>query len=153
MRERRLSVCLAVAFFRITPARAGKTRCWQALRHGTRDHPRSCGKDATSPLATMTSSGSPPLVRERPVGEAPAPGLFGITPARAGKTFYGNDGVAHIGDHPRSCGKDIGIDIVLTLCLGSPPLVRERRYCYGWYHWGNGITPARAGKTPAVCTG
>ena len=79
--------------------------------------------------------------------------LFGITPARAGKTHA----VGHVGqrdeDHPRSCGKDLIKNETLFVLVGSPPLVRERPlYCIL-----DGaacrITPARAGKTfiHAVC--
>ena len=92
--------------------------------------------------------GSPPLVRERRQYSHSHAMLFGITPARAGKTHA----VGHVGqrdeDHPRSCGKDLIKNETLFVLVGSPPLVRERPlYCIL-----DGaacrITPARAGKTP-----
>ena len=71
---------------RITPARAGKTHWVDGSSCGSRNHPRSCGKDTVSFEALAASSESPPLVRERrPQNFRP---FFrpGITPARAGKT-------------------------------------------------------------------
>ena len=72
-----------------------------------RDHPRSCGKDASKRLTEASAAGSPPLVRERLVFDRFHVDVYGITPARAGKT-----NIYHIRgdtdrDHPRSCGKDI----------------------------------------------
>ena len=72
---------------RITPARAGKTAgctVWPGMH---RDHPRSCGKDDWENLPIRRNGGSPPLVRERPLGPSILPVYRGITPARAGKTL------------------------------------------------------------------
>ena len=91
-----------------------------------RDHPRSCGKDASKRLTEASAAGSPPLVRERLVFDRFHVDVYGITPARAGKT-----NIYHIRgdtdrDHPRSCGKDSILFSFCSLVAGSPPLVRER---------------------------
>ena len=71
-----------------------------------------------------------------------------ITPARAGKTLFDSNLVTFYGDHPRSCGKDSGLQRRAVCRPGSPPLVRERRADWGEEDPNDGITPARAGKTP-----
>ena len=49
----------------ITPARAGKTKSRLPFALTIQDHPRSCGKDYHPPSRLPSTSGSPPLVRER----------------------------------------------------------------------------------------
>ena len=49
----------------ITPARAGKTASTCTRLASSRDHPRSCGKDAHRYKTAAGRTGSPPLVRER----------------------------------------------------------------------------------------
>ena len=70
-----------------------------------------------------------------------------ITPARAGKTPAELWKSKELGDHPRSCGKDIIMSILMMIFLGSPPLVRERPTILEQGTCAFGITPARAGKT------
>ena len=75
-----------------------------------------------------------------------------ITPARAGKTLFDSNLVTFYGDHPRSCGKDSGLQRRAVCRPGSPPLVRERRADWGEEDPNDGITPARAGRTsPLNC--
>ena len=52
-----------------------------------------------------------------------------------------------IGNHPRSCGKDLILGVRSVCSGGSPPLVRERRQNRYRRMPAHGITPARAGKT------
>ena len=54
---------------------------------------------------------------------------------------------ACIGDHPRSCGKDVIFLLSFPGLVGSPPLVRERLFVVVDPEDNDGITPARAGKT------
>ena len=131
----------------ITPARAGKTESESGPLPFRWDHPRSCGKDPNSSIMDSCRSGSPPLVRERPLAAANDDSLCGITPARAGKTtlFLIQDAMHR--DHPRSCGKDLPRLISALFNTGSPPLVRERPHCERLVTRNAGITPARAGKT------
>ena len=71
-----------------------------------------------------------------------------ITPARAGKTSILEPTWFRLGDHPRSCGKDVEPDRWTWTIRGSPPLVRERPAARAYAAWTSRITPARAGKTP-----
>ena len=134
-------------YFRITPARAGKT-C-RSVNRGCifRDHPRSCGKDDDTITFLQVNRGSPPLVRERLVQDIVRGPNRGITPACAGKTVRAGNRLREPRDHPRSCGKDGQHHHDRNRRRGSPPLVRERPMMWMPYCSCKGITPARAGKT------
>ena len=71
----------------------------------------------------------------------------GITPAGAGKTRVVGDIGEHCEDHPRRCGENLFILVLVALPLGSPPQVRGKQDAMqGIFKW-LGITPAGAGKT------
>ena len=72
----------------ITPARAGKTPYFRRSSRSSQDHPRSCGKDLPCEAPAMARTGSPPLVRERQSRRRLPANSVGITPARAGKTYF-----------------------------------------------------------------
>ena len=126
VRERQIASLSLRRFYRITPARAGKTTIVLLSISGLKDHPRSCGKDPSSASKPIASSGSPPLVRERRACAHMFSCRVGITPARAGKTLSFSIYSVASQDHPRSCGKDICPCNGKNQDTGSPPLVRER---------------------------
>ena len=126
MRERQKYIGVDKLHFRITPARAGKTHNGIQSYQSRWDHPRSCGKDWDASKASNGPVGSPPLVRERLKSLISSRSRFRITPARAGKTDSCRGVLSSFQDHPRSCGKDRIVPRRQSLCLGSPPLVRER---------------------------
>ena len=72
---------------RITPAGAGKTRCWAASRVSLRDHPRRCGENECPLLKSRGQLGSPPQVRGKLQLATGLGKTVRITPAGAGKTF------------------------------------------------------------------
>ena len=147
VRERHLTTRYSRPAAGITPARAGKTFSVAFLSPRFRDHPRSCGKDSERSAKPWPITGSPPLVRERPVHRRDGGRCIGITPARAGKTSSSMVPPKSMQDHPRSCGKDCITSWSIILFLGSPPLVRERHVISSQRKRILGITPARAGKT------
>ena len=126
VRERLDFLPLPCNLLRITPARAGKTITSTSPSMAFEDHPRSCGKDHIEESEKQTQWGSPPLVRERLCRQFKHFFIFGITPARAGKTPAFCRQICSIWDHPRSCGKDRDAAEILGNHMGSPPLVRER---------------------------
>ena len=111
------------------------------------DHPRSCGKDSGALAEGADCMGSPPLVRERLCTWKRMAMCIRITPARAGKTDSPDVLQYFFEDHPRSCGKDLLLVNIIRFILGSPPLVRERRFAFTIQRPWRRITPARAGKT------
>ena len=90
-----LSDCKLVCF-RITPARAGRTRHQSKITSRHQDHPRSRGKDIIVTLIILCEQGSPPLAREGPLGCEADDIVTGITPARAGRTITAFCVVIHI---------------------------------------------------------
>ena len=109
-----------------------------------------CGKDKYFDSYPLVGLGSPPHVRERRRYWL-LPRRYGrITPACAGKTLQ-YVGVSEAErDHPRMCGKDLIEQAASSLKAGSPPHVRERHTVVWIRHMDSRITPACAGKTPAI---
>ena len=139
--------------YRITPARAGKTR-WRGVRLGdVRDHPRACGENCFQTMGLCDAHGSPPRVRGKLNDRDNIRRQQRITPARAGKTIKLDLHIGEKPDHPRACGENPQGSVKGCRLPGSPPRVRGKprsnrrcRFCVG-------ITPARAGKTrtPRSC--
>ena len=71
---------------RITPAGAGKTRDNQHPPPARQDHPRRCGENFATCVASCFFAGSPPQVRGKLQAIVDALPQIRITPAGAGKT-------------------------------------------------------------------
>ncbi len=150
MRERPKSIAVRTFSAGITPARAGTTFTFTAPYSRIQDHPRSCGNDYYEELKRVSKEGSPPLVRERLRLCASSPDIRRITPARAGTTSDGWITKMAIKDHPRSCGNDSQGANLNQIVMGSPPLVRERRWVCIQVEKITRITPACAGTTGII---
>ena len=74
-------------------------------------------------------------------------GCYGITPADAGKTGMAAFANFWQKDHPRGCGENIIINIIIDATLGSPPRMRGKRLDTNRGRYFVRITPADAGKT------
>ena len=111
------------------------------------DHPRVCGKNRSKSEPSSLVTGSPPRVREKLIHFVCATTSLGITPACAGKTFKESNPLFLPWDHPRVCGKNIHLSIVVVCVSGSPPRVREKLVKFPPLVQHVGITPACAGKT------
>ena len=90
--------------------------------------------------------GSPPRVRGKAIQARKDTSPFGITPARAGKSYLQLNQTILQRDHPRACGEKISHYILAASYLGSPPRVRGKGLCGRYERLLPGITPARAGK-------
>ena len=111
---------------RITPACAGKT-AKAHQRHGAdADHPRVCGENIYAVVIDDEATGSPPRVRGKPEPKSIAELRQRITPACAGKTGCELKFEADAADHPRVCGENRRVYIVVRLHRGSPPRVRGK---------------------------
>ena len=71
MREKLITITRLVDVLGITPACAGKTLFDYDTFTEVQDHPRVCGKNFESKLATSLEPGSPPRVREKHIFERP----------------------------------------------------------------------------------
>ena len=132
----------------LTPACAGKTPRFRAVRSKGTAHPRVCGENVVMSIEARREVGSPPRVRGKPP-LARLGGLAGrLTPACAGKTAGTPTTCTRATAHPRVCGENAQVYNDILPNSGSPPRVRgkprrPRRYRIDW-----GLTPACAGKTP-----
>ena len=74
----------------------------------------------------------------------------GITPAYAGKSLKYAKEEHGIEDHPRVCGEKFPGWELQKCVVGSPPRMRGKERYFVWQEDGTGITPAYAGKRPAM---
>ena len=131
----------------ITPACAGnRIQPPQQVQH-LGDHPRVCGEQPLTTIASSHEIGSPPRVR----GTAALPvlelGQHRITPACAGNSSFSFSLAAFDWDHPRVCGEQPFHAPSPTQTAGSPPRVRGTDRCFFSYAYSRGITPACAGNS------
>ena len=91
---------------RITPACAGKTKCYSRNTMVGADHPRVCGENTMLLTLSKNSVGSPPRVRGKPLSSSATIPRARITPACAGKTPLMNSFSCAPPDHPRVCGEN-----------------------------------------------
>ena len=131
----------------ITPACAGKSSTFSAMRRRRRDHPRLCGEKQSKILEKCGSSGSPPLVRGKVAARAVSAWRVRITPACAGKRTRCRNRLVPDRDHPRLCGEKGLAPGEPPTALGSPPLVRGKVFVEKQSENLTGITPACAGKS------
>ena len=132
----------------ITPARAGKSGHRVGFLTAFGDHPRACGEKCNNEKAAPERQGSPPRVRGKETRQNAVQTRPGITPARAGKRAAS---FAHSGkcrDHPRACGEKDMLEKIYLHYKGSPPRVRGKDVSGSRTGVSDGITPARAGKSP-----
>ena len=132
----------------IIPARAGFTRTGPARPPGAPDHPRSRGVYFFTDENIDVIPGSSPLARGLHalfgcVGEQ-----GGIIPARAGFTTMPVNADNVLGDHPRSRGVYLRLELVYGWSVGSSPLAGGVRADPLAERPGGRIIPARAGFTP-----
>ena len=97
----------------ITPADAGKTNFDDWRRCITEDHPRGCGENLVTGIANDNADGSPPRMRGKLFMFPPCFPNKRITPADAGKTFYVGQTHWERRDHPRGCGENPSIGVLM----------------------------------------
>ena len=132
---------------RIIPARAGPTHALSWRRGHGADHPRSCGANVCWTVPMSVPIGSSPLVRgQQTCGTRPRKRQR-IIPARAGPTWPRCGTRPRRPDHPRSCGANQAIRVVVISGNGSSPLVRGQLGLVFYRYVALRIIPARAGPT------
>ena len=89
----------------ITPACAGKRKLGQLFRAGIQDHPRMRGEKPHVHRVRFYAVGSPPHARGKVTITRIPSGIFGITPACAGKREGSPAGFGYVEDHPRMRGE------------------------------------------------
>ena len=86
-------------------------------------------------------------MRGKAVSDAAAVGVWGITPAHAGKSRILWDSFKHFMDHPRACGEKGRSSVHDLRRLGSPPRMRGKAALVIGFDRRIRITPAHAGKS------
>ena len=141
---------VSVDFDRITPARAGKSAySFQAQRTGE-DHPRTRGEKNHLRTADTDIGGSPPHARGKVLYQEHPDRVYGITPARAGKSRSPARISTITEDHPRTRGEKSVLKYPAHHLKGSPPHARGKVLRDASAHSWIRITPARAGKRPRL---
>ena len=110
----------------ITSACAEQTPRRASPAHGSWDHLRVCGADASVDGLVVDELGSPPRVRSRPDGRPHRRWYAGITSACAEQTCESRVRLRGAWDHLRVCGADASSAHCFILPMGSPPRVRSR---------------------------
>ena len=131
----------------LIPACAGKT---PSLRPGANHlgaHPRVCGENCPRAVPVAHELGSSPRVR----GKLAENGLVGnvgrLIPACAGKTSERSSSSHPKRAHPRVCGENSLIVLLVAVLPGSSPRVRGKLRLGLPVVAMNGLIPACAGKT------
>ena len=133
----------------LIPARAGKTSSSERPAARPRAHPRACGENNPLMKLFSTGEGSSPRVRgKRRIGRIPARPVR-LIPARAGKTPRTAGRGARGRAHPRACGENSLARPWNARENGSSPRVRGKPPGRQRRPGGEGLIPARAGKTPS----
>ena len=109
VREKPIYLVKVGVRLRITPACAGKTYTLILEKYHHQDHPRVCGKNTILCSSLSWITGSPPRVREKLDRKTSLAKAIGITPACAGKTKSSGRESRMDWDHPRVCGKNVGL--------------------------------------------
>ena len=130
----------------LIPACAGKTRGRPFPARACPAHPRVCGENRTRSEASGPGGGSSPRVRGKhpPVLEIGGP--VGLIPACAGKTPRTPNGWKRRRAHPRVCGENPVVKMLVTPHRGSSPRVRGKLDALARVRARDGLIPARAGK-------
>ena len=89
-------------------------------------------------------------MRGKPIWKAASGRGIGITPADAGKTKSPPGGIRRAWDHPRGCGENLPTASIKHFRTGSPPRMRGKPAVFAYGGSQYRITPADAGKTPAL---
>ena len=134
----------------LIPARAGKTINRSYARSIAQAHPRACGENQSYMDIQPWRTGSSPRVRGKLPYRARGRGDLRLIPARAGKTDGAGGEDREDRAHPRACGENITLTILMPVAPGSSPRVRGKLGDPNDWPKPIGLIPARAGKTSSA---
>ena len=132
---------------RLIPACAGKTPGTNFFIASSPAHPRVCGENLTRRAVCRGNMGSSPRVRGKLCGHFLGSFGAGLIPACAGKTRRPRRRQTPPAAHPRVCGENSIVTLVIESTKGSSPRVRGKPgRKHPKPHPGR-LIPACAGKT------
>ena len=147
MRGKHSTVSFHAMRVRIIPAHAGQTPHTHRASSPRSDHPRTCGANHLHVSAKFGYFGSSPHMRGKRGFHMPLAHCAGIIPAHAGQTTRLSFLRILRTDHPRTCGANRLILIIITPSPGSSPHMRGKRRVLLWLPGYGRIIPAHAGQT------
>ena len=133
----------------LIPACAGKTGSPRPACRHPRAHPRVCGENFICFAADVWAKGSSPRVRGKLEHVLRVTRHVGLIPACAGKAPGALWTRVLTPAHPRVCGENLPKGATSTSRDGSSPRVRGKLHLLRCRRVGEGLIPARAGKTRA----
>ena len=131
----------------LIPAYAGKTPLINKSIDYSQAHPRVCGENDSNQNPRKTVRGSSPRMRGKRTPFGVVGSGAGLIPAYAGKTNPRNAALVASEAHPRVCGENAGMHLVVTASEGSSPRMRGKRENMLCEHRCARLIPAYAGKT------
>ena len=137
---------------RLIPARAGKTRGYRSHWMSWGAHPRAGGENHVSIGLAVSLHGSSPRGRGKHQKDSLVQRLRRLIPARAGKTSTTSASDSTRRAHPRAGGENDDDHTHIPSVAGSSPRGRGKPELSGYATKGDGLIPARAGKTCQVAT-
>ena len=135
---------------RITPAYAGSRQGLRQQQALNKDHPRVCGEQFGSRTESAVKAGSPPRMRGAVVTHPATLDYHRITPAYAGSRARYRSPACLLEDHPRVCGEQKNVDLVIDFEEGSPPRMRGAESLFLVGIVAPRITPAYAGSSLVI---
>ena len=132
---------------RIIPAHAGQTSSKPANSPPSADHPRACGANPPTSRYPWIRLGSSPRMRGKRTPAMPPSCSIRIIPAHAGQTLPSLFCCRFPSDHPRACGANLAVGVMIAPALGSSPRMRGKHYLVAYNDYPERIIPAHAGQT------
>ena len=131
----------------LIPAHAGKTVCSSLALSCLPAHPRACGENCSGCRPRSGREGSSPRMRGKRFPMSSVPPLDRLIPAHAGKTPPPPGSSIPVAAHPRACGENRSMTIVIRPPAGSSPRMRGKLTAKSLTPFQSGLIPAHAGKT------
>ena len=147
MRGKRGRRCQEDSRARLIPAHAGKTPWCRPIDPSFGAHPRACGENLVCTDCAVSCAGSSPRMRGKRRDESSLSRRGGLIPAHAGKTDAGRHGWLFLGAHPRACGENIDVSVIVPVKTGSSPRMRGKPGGADRDRVVARLIPAHAGKT------
>ena len=132
---------------RIIPAHAGQTWPWPPTRPSEPDHPRACGANPVMVGILDNANGSSPRMRGKLLPLDISSSCLRIIPAHAGQTVLPALQPLMSADHPRACGANTPVSVMVMAVSGSSPRMRGKRSVGRIRADRRRIIPAHAGQT------
>ena len=151
MRGKHRPSASVLVYERIIPAHAGQTNRSATWTWARPDHPRTCGANGYGVVEHAPPIGSSPHMRGKPRQPKNSRQKHRIIPAHAGQTYGFLVPLGPDSDHPRTCGANCHISVVMNGSNGSSPHMRGKLIMHRLYIVLRRIIPAHAGQTLSRC--